>query len=145
VSYGHGRIEHRRLWALPLYDDYLDWPGARLMLRLERQVIVKRTGEVRREVSYALSSFDLEQASAAQLLTWWRQHWHIENKLHYVRDVTLGEDACRARCGNSPQVLAAIRNIVLAVLRRHGFANIAEALRCLAQNPYRALGLLITL
>ena len=144
-TFGHGRLERRRLWALPVYDDYLQWPGARLMLRLEREVICKRTGAVRRELSYALSSLDLEQVSADQVLRWWRQHWHIENKLHYVRDVTFGEDACRVRSGNGPQTLAALRNAVLSVLRLRGVTNIAEAIRAFAQNPYRALGLLVLL
>lgn len=67
------------------------------MLRLERTIILKATGEVHREVAYALSSLDRDSLDAAKLLTLWRQHWHIENRVHYVCDVTLGEDAWR-RC-----------------------------------------------
>ena len=42
----------------------------------------------------------------------------IENRLHYVRDVTLGEDASQVRTGAAPQVMAALRNVVLGLLRR---------------------------
>src|SRR5438094_541419 len=123
ISLGHGRIERRELWALPIYDDFLDWPGARLMLRLERTVIHKNTG----------------------LLRVWRQHWHIENRLHYVRDVSMDEDSCRVRTANGPRTLAAVRNTILTVLRRQGLPNVAEALRTFAQQPYRALAQFILL
>ena len=78
-----------------------------------------------------------------RLLELWRGHWQIENRLHYVRDVTMGEEACRVRSGQAPRVLAALRNTTLNVLRLADVTNIAEALRAFAQNPYRALGQLI--
>ncbi len=74
-----------------------------------------------------------------------RGHWGIENRLHWVRDVTLGEDRCQVRTGSGPQALAAIRNTVIGVLRRAGHANIAAALRTYAGKPQAArafLGLL---
>ena len=145
ISLGHGRIERRELWALPIYDDFLDWPGARLMLRLERTVIHKNTGLLRRELAYALSSLDLDTFSADDLLRVWRQHWHIENRLHYVRDVSMDEDSCRVRTANGPRTLAAVRNTILTVLRRQGLPNVAEALRTFAQQPYRALAQFILL
>jgi predicted transposase YbfD/YdcC len=145
VNLGHGRIEKRRLWALPIYDDFLDWPGARLMLRLERTRIHKASGQRTTELAYALTSLSLDEATPQQLLTLWRGHWQIENRLHYVRDVTMGEDACRIRSGQAPQALAAARNTVLAVLRLTGCPNVAEALRAFAQNPYRALGQFVLL
>jgi hypothetical protein len=85
--------------VLPIDDDFLKWPGARLVLRLQRTVIHKATGELQREVAYALSSRDLDSLNAQQLLTLWRQHWHIENRVHYVCDVTFGEHTCRVRSG----------------------------------------------
>jgi hypothetical protein len=145
IDLGHGRIERRQLWALPVYDDFLDWPGARLMLRLERTVIHKATGELSRELDYALSSLDLATLDARGLLTLWRQHWHVENRLHYVRDVTFAEDASRVRSGAAPQVLAAIRNVVISAARQAGFTNVAEALRAFAQKPYLALAQFILL
>lgn len=70
-----------------------------------------------------------DQADAAQLLAWWRGHWGIENRSHYVRDVTLDEDACRIRKGNAPQNLAALRNAIVSMLRLEGHTNIAAGLR----------------
>jgi hypothetical protein len=135
---GPGRIERRRLWALPMYDDLIDWPGARTLLRLERTFTNKRTGTKSVELDYALSRLGLDQITAADFLALWQAHWHIENKLHWIRDVTLNEDASRVRSGNAPQVLAAIRNTLITAARRAGFANIAEALRAFAQSPFRA-------
>jgi Transposase DDE domain len=141
----HGRLEIRRLWALPIYDDFIAWPGARLMLRLERTFIRKATGERSVELEYALASLDSDQVSASQLLALWRHHWQIENCLHYVRDVTLGEDASRVRKHHAPQTFAAIRNLVIATARRAGFNNIAQAVRSFAQKPYWALAQFILL
>jgi len=134
----HGRMEHRHLTVLPIYDDFLAWPGARLMLRMERTFIHKRTGQLMHEIDYALSSLDLAQVDAQDLLRLWRGHWQIENRLHYVRDVTFGEDACAIHAGRAPQVMAALRNLVIAAARLAGFSNLAEALRSFAQFPYRA-------
>ena len=90
--------------AMQEVPDYRSRPGARLTLRLQRTVSRKTTGELHREVAYALSSLDLASLNADELLTLWRQHWHIENWLHYVCDVRLGEDACRVRAGSAPRV-----------------------------------------
>lgn len=70
-------------------------------------------GEKTVEVVYGITSLSPEEASAERLLEMTRAHWRIENQLHYVRDVTLGEDACRVRKGSAPQVLAAFRNAVV--------------------------------
>jgi len=121
-------------------NDYLDWPEVGQVGRLER--VVKEKGQERREVAYAITSVSPVEAGAETLLAWWRGHWGIENRLHYVRDVTLGEDASRIRTGGSPQVLAALRNAAVSLLRLLGAANIAEALRA---NAYRVADLLVNL
>ena len=96
-------------------------------------------------MAYALSSLDLASLNAAEVLILWRQHWHIENRVHYVADVTLGEDACRVRSGVGPRVLSALCRTILSTLRLQGVTNVAEALRAFAQFPYRALALFISL
>ena len=68
-------------------------------------------------------------AGAAALLAWTRGHWSIENRSHYVRDVTFGEDASRIRKGCGPEMMAAFRNAAIGFLRSTGVTNIAEALR----------------
>ena len=121
-------------------NDYLDWPDVGQVCRLER--IVQRGGVETREVEYAITSVGPEWADAATLLEWWRGHWKIENQLHWVRDVTLGEDASRIRTGSAPQALAGLRNAAISLLRLLGETNIAAALR---ENLYHVRGLLTKL
>ena len=137
---GHGRREVRRLWASTALVGYLDWPGAQQVCAVERTV--SRRGTHSREVRYLLTSQPPERAGAARLLRQRRGHWGIENRLHWVRDVTLGEDASQVRSGAAPEVLAALRNTVLAVLRHAGCTNIAAALRETGWQGDRALRLL---
>jgi DDE family transposase len=75
------------------------------------------------EVHYGITSLKGEEADAARLLELVRGHWEIENGLHWVRDVTLGEDKCRVRRGNAPQVLAALRNVAVHLLSGPDFAH----------------------
>lgn len=84
------------------------------------------------DVQYAITSLRADQAEAKELLELDRGHWGIENRLHWVRDVVLGEDACRAKTGWLPQNLAAFRNLSLSVLRRLGTKGIASTLRTFA-------------
>lgn len=140
----HGdRIETRRLWASTALVGYSDWPGLRQACKVERTV--RHQGAVRTEVRYAITSLG-PGVGPARLLRIWRGHWAIENRLHYVRDVTLGEDASQVRSGSAPQVLAALRNTIVALLRRAGHTNIAAALRATAWQsqsgaPLRLLGI----
>ena len=90
---------------------------------------VTRGGETAREVRCFITSAARSHAGADRLLGWARGHWSIENRSHYVRDVTLGEDASRIRKGSGPQVMAALRNAAIGFLRATGATNIAEALR----------------
>lgn len=96
-------------------------------------------------MAYAITSVPREHAGAAALLSWWRGHWGIENRSHYVRDATMGEDASRIKGGSAPQVLAAMRNAAIGWLRTRGADNIAAALRRNAARVpdlLRALGIL---
>jgi predicted transposase YbfD/YdcC len=137
----HGdRLERRQLWCSSALRDYLDWPGAEQVALIERRV--KHKGVERQEWGYLVTSLPRGRADAGRLLELNRGHWSIENRLHYVRDVTMGEDACRVRSGAAPQALAAIRNLVVGLLRRAGHANIAAAIRSLAWCPDRALNLI---
>lgn len=107
--------------------DHSDWPGLAQVCRIVRTT--RRSGIETTEIDYAITSVPRDQADAAQLLAWWRGHWGIENRSHYVRDVTLGEDACQICKGDAPQNLAALRNAIISMLRLEGHANIAAALR----------------
>jgi hypothetical protein len=133
-------VEVRTIQTTTRLNDYLDWPDVGQVCRVER--VVKRGAKETREVAYAITSVRPEWAGAAELLAWWRGHWGIENRLHWVRDVLLGEDASRIRMGAAPQVMAALRNAAVSLLRLLGASNIAEALRA---NPYRVPALLAEL
>jgi glycosyltransferase involved in cell wall biosynthesis len=94
------------------------------------------------KVQSVITSVPRDRAGAATLLRWVRGHWGIENRLHYVRDVTMGEDASRARSGSGPQVLAALRNVAISPHRSDGATNIAAGLR---RNAARVRDLLVRL
>ena len=124
---GHGRRERRTLRATTALNDYLDWPGVAQVGEVTCQVDEK--GKRTEATRYVITSVPREVAGACELLSYARGHWSIENKSHYVRDVTFGEDASRIRKRSGPEVMAAIRNAAIGFLRSMGVANIAEALR----------------
>lgn len=99
------------------------------------------TGKRRREVVCGLTSRPSQRAGPAQLLAFARGHWAIENRLHWVRDVTFDEDRCRVRTGHAAQLLACLRNLAISLLRLAGARNIAAARRDLAACPALALRL----
>lgn len=142
VDYGHGRIEQRRLRTSDVLVGYSDWPGLAQVFQLARQVISTKTGAVREEVVMGVTSLASERADAARLLTLVRGHWRIENHSHWVRDVTFDEERAQVRCGNIPQVMAALRNTVIGLMRRAGYTNIAAAGRRFAAQPALALALI---
>src|SRR5439155_25550693 len=114
---GHGRVEWRRLVASTALVGYLDWPGAQQVFRVRCRVIACRTGVVHEEVTYGITSLAPGRADAARLLRGRRAHWGIENRSHWVRDVTFGEDRSRVRVCSIPEVLAALRNATIGLLR----------------------------
>ena len=142
ISKGHGRLETRTLERTCALNGYLDWPGVGQVLRRTCQRIRLKTGEVSEEVTYGITSLGWQEAGAAQVEALWRGHWGIANKVHYVRDVTLGEDAGQVRVGQAPQALAALRNGLLTLLRSTGVTNIADAIRHYAASVQDTLALI---
>ena len=134
-----GRLEERELEASTALHGYSNWPGLQQVLRIRRTVTNKRTGHTSCEVGYAVTSLSAERATPAQLLKAWREHWTIENRVHWVRDVTFDEDRQQLRSGHAHQVLAALRNTAIGLLRLHGEANIARACRRFAAQPILAV------
>ena len=124
---GHGRQERRTLKATTALNEYLDWPGVAQVGQVEREV--KQHGKTTREIRSFITSAPRELSNAEQLLEWTRGHWGIENRSHYVRDVTMGEDASRIRKNAGPQVMAAMRNAAIGFFRATGASNIAETIR----------------
>lgn len=96
---------------------------------LRRTTTVLATGVTRIETVYGVTSLLPAQASPARLLALVRAHWTIENRLHWVRDVTFDEDRSQIRQGAGPQVMATLRNLAISLLRLAGAPLIAPALR----------------
>jgi predicted transposase YbfD/YdcC len=142
LDLGHGRCEERRLTASTALVGYCNWPGLQQVFRIERVICTPRKGERRLEVVYGVTSLSPERANAEQLLALVRQHWYIENRSHWVRDVTFDEDRSQVRRGHIPEVMAGLRNAVISLIRIEGGQNIAAACRHYAAQPRKALALI---
>ena len=94
---------------------------------------------MREEEVYCVTSLTPDKADAQRLLTLNRGHWTIENRLHYVRDVTYDEDRLQVRAQEGPRVMATLRNLAISILRLAGASNIAKALRHNQRNVERPL------
>lgn len=121
---------------------YLNFPHAVQVFRIHRETTRLKTGKVTVEDAYGVTSLTRQQATPKRLLWLVRDHWHIENKLHYVRDRTYDEDHSQVRTGNGPRAMATIRNLSISLLRLVGWANIAQATRHYARDSRRTLALL---
>lgn len=136
---GHGRLETRTLISGNAHIEDVDWPGVAQVMRRECERIVLKTGKVTREVSYGLTSLTPSQADAAALEALWRGHWTIENGLHYVRDMSFGEDGGHAAAGGTARALASVRNALLYLFRRAGWRLVPDALAHYGASVRRAL------
>ena len=139
----HGRVEKRTLKVVTVADGIM-FPHAAQTIQVTRKVRKRNSRKWRTETVYAVTDLTADQARPDQLATWLRGHWCIENRLHWVRDVTFGEDLSQVRTGNGPQVMATLRNLAISLLRLTGATNIAKALRHHARDTKRALALLLT-
>jgi len=113
VDMGQGRVAQRTLTTSTALAGLSAWPGLAQVFQVERQVSSKKTGQERHEIVYGVSSLKAERATPGQLLAWVRGQWHIENRSHWVRDVTFDEDRSQVRCGPIPQVMASLRNTTI--------------------------------
>ena len=130
----HGRKETRTVKALTeLTPGGLGFPHAEQAVRLLETRTVD--GKTSRETAYLVVSLPAEHAQPDQLQDWARLEWHIENRLHWIRDVTLREDAHQARTGNGPAVAAVLRNTAIGYHRANGEPNIARATRRANRRP----------
>ena len=126
---GHGRLESRHLWSSTALNTYVAFPHVGQVFCVSREVTELVTGTARGETVYGVTSLTPAQASPARLLALVRAHWTIENRLHWVRDVTFDEDRSQIRRGAGPQVMATLRNLAISLLRLAGAPLIAPALR----------------
>ena len=135
-DHGHGRIEVRTLKVAAVAGLCFPTPPRR-----SRSPPRPRAGQPPLAHRHRVRRHQpgLGTASPAQLAGWLRGHWRIENRLHWVRDVTFGEDASTARTGSLPRVMASLRNLAIGALRLAGHPNLAAALRHTGRDPTRRL------
>jgi predicted transposase YbfD/YdcC len=139
VDRQHGRWEERRLRVTGELTAHLTFPGVQQAMEIRRRV---RTPKAEREETwYYVTDCSQEQADPVTLLGLIRGHWSIECR-HWKRDVLFGEDRSQIRTKGAPQFLAALRNALLALLRRAGHTAITAARRTFAVYPRRAMRLL---
>jgi len=133
VEVGHHRREHRQVWAVPL-NAIPELYQASAWVGLQSVVMVIRVrhlwNKTTREVQFYLSSLASDAVTIAQAI---RVHWGIENQLHWVLDVTFGEDRSRIRTGRSPENMALLRRLAISLLNQE-----TSTKRSLRQKAKRA-------
>jgi len=143
-DHAHGRYETRTLTTSEQLRDYLTWPGVQ---QVAQRVCTRQRSlgaPAKSETTYAITSLSRRQATPEQLEYHWRGHWSIENRNHYVRDETLGEDRCQVFAGQAPVALAALRTAILCLIRSQNWGCVPQALRHYAAHPdlaWAALGI----
>jgi predicted transposase YbfD/YdcC len=140
---GHGRDEIRALKVTSLAGraGSLAFPHAVQALQIKRRRRpTSGDGKWSSETVYAVTSLAAWQADGAELADLIRGHWVIEDRLHWVRDVTYDEDRSQIRTGSGPRVMASLRNLGITTLRLTGATNISAGLRHHARRPDRPPG-----
>lgn len=140
-EHGHGRRATRTLKVTDV-PDWITFTGAAQIAQLRRATT--RRGRRSVEVVYLITSADRATAPATVLAAWVQGHWGIENRLHWVRDVTFDEDRSQTRAGAAPHIMAALRNTAINILRLAGATNIAAALRHHARHTNQAITHILT-
>ncbi len=138
----HGRHERRTL-KLTAVTAGIGFPHAALALKITRRSRPLGGGRWRTETVYAITDLTGDETSPTELADAARGHWGIENRLHWVRDVTYGEDLSQVRTGHGPAVMATLRNLAISLLRTAGATNIAAACRHLSRHPARVLTMIM--
>lgn len=133
----HGRLDLRSIRVSSELKGYSDWPGLEQVFEIRR--CWQSKGVWKEAVRYGVTSLPATIAIPERLLKLKRGHWTIENGLHYVKDVTMGEDKSTVHHDNGPKIMAALRNTVVSLLRHAGFSTIAARMRYNSTHPEAAL------
>ncbi len=139
---GHGRIEKRSIKTAPVRKGQTKFPYAAQFIKIERVFTDLRGEKPKTDRQFYITSIPTKKADAPSLLKAIRGQWSIENSLHWVRDVTFDEDRSQIRTGSEPRVFASLRNLVISILRMHGYKNIASGLRQLSWDRELALSMI---
>ena len=136
----HGRVDMPSIRVSSELKGYSDWPGLEQVFEIRR--CWQSKGTWKEAVRYGVTSLPATIAVPERVLKLKRGHWRIENCLHYIKDVTLGEDKSTVHADNGPKIMAALRNTALSLLRCAGFFTIAARMRYNSTHPQAALEVL---
>jgi len=136
---GHGRLTTRRIWCDNSLKASVKFPHVQQVFCIEREVTYLKKGITTVEVVYGITSQSPEKAGPAKILAQNRKHWSVENKQHYVLDVTFDEDRSQIRSLNGPMVMTCLRRYAISLLRIKGHTNIAQTFRWLWAKPHIAI------
>ena len=136
----HGRRERRSIWVSGELNDYLDFPGVGQVFAVRRETQEVKSGKLRCETAYGVTSLTTRAASPERLLTLNRGHWTIE-ATHHILDWSFDEDRSRIRSGHGPENMTRLRRFAIGLIKGRGLA-VAETMRNLARNPRRVLDFL---
>ncbi len=142
-DHAHGRYDWRTITVSSALKDYLDWPQAAQVFKVEHRFVRVKEGKAQTEIRYGVTSLTRTEANPARLLALKRGHWGIENKLHYRRDETMREDWCHLKKGHTAHALAIINNLVLGLLLGQGVKNVPQARRDYDAHPAKAFQLVL--
>ena len=142
----HGRLEQRRIMCSSELNEWLAtrWSGVAQVFRLERNTTLLASGKVRQHIVYGITNLPGRAAPPHRLLALNRDHWAIENRLHWRRDVSLGEDRCQTRTGAAPGILARLNSALLSLMDRLGIQNIPRQARFFDAHVDQAVQALLT-
>jgi len=153
VDTGHGRREVRTIQVMDAPAD-LGFPHAAQVFLVERYTTRKvrkriknsrryKTVQVKTAVAVlGITSLSAREAAPQHLAGYVRGHWSIENRIHWVRDVTFREDASQIKTGSRPRIMATLRNLVIGLIRQAGHTRIAATIRKIKNNPPLLLSIL---
>ena len=140
---GHGRLEERSIMTSFRLAGEIEFPYLEQVFRIEKKSVEIKTGRQSEQTIYGITSLPVEEYGAKELLSLTRKHWRIENGLHYRRDVTFKEDAVRKKSLNGGQIMAALNNLAIGILRKIGWENLAQARRYYEIQIVKAIELII--
>lgn len=140
TDHSKGRIVRRSIWIAPSAG--VDLPGAAQVFRIRRDTFDHTGNRLSKEVVHGVTSLTAEQAAPEMIARFIRQHWGIENKTHWARDVVYREDHQHAYTGTGVHVMATLRNLALGLLRLAGITQITRTLERIAADRTRILPLI---
>jgi predicted transposase YbfD/YdcC len=140
IDHSHGRRVHRQIWTTTA--EGIDFPGAAQIFRIRRDVFNAVGERISKEIVHGITSLDAHRAAAEAVAAWVRQHWGVENKIHWVRDVVFAEDHQNAYLGAAAHGMALFRNLAIGLIRLAGHTQIKRTLQHIAGDRTRILPLL---